>query len=61
MMELTAGKVVKLITDEKFIIALGGEHSITAGVVRADQQALNEPFTAVKLVYKLAGYHHNSN
>ena len=33
----------------KFIIALGGEHSITAGLVAAHQQASSEPFTVVQI------------
>ncbi|MGF1534946.1 MAG: agmatinase [Elainellaceae cyanobacterium] len=38
-----------LIADHKFVIALGGEHSITAGLVAAYQQAHSEPFTVVQI------------
>ena len=31
------------------MIALGGEHSITAGVVKAYQQMLGEPFTVIQI------------
>ncbi|MBE9043320.1 agmatinase [Pleurocapsales cyanobacterium LEGE 10410] len=49
MLEITTSRVSKLIADGKFVIALGGEHSITAGVVRAYQQALNQPFTVIQI------------
>jgi agmatinase len=49
MIEMTAKRVSELITDGKFVIALGGEHSITAGVVQAYQQLLSEPFTVIQI------------
>ena len=48
MLETVTTKVSKLIHDHKFAIALGGEHSITAAVVKAYQQAF-EPFTVVQI------------
>ncbi|MGB3612849.1 MAG: agmatinase, partial [Elainellaceae cyanobacterium] len=38
-----------LLADGKFVIALGGEHSITAGLVAAYQAADPEPFTVVQI------------
>ena len=49
MIKETTNRVLELIADGKFVIALGGEHSITAGIVKAYQQALNEPFTAIQI------------
>ena len=49
MLEITTNRVSELIADGKFVIALGGEHSITAGVVKAYQQVLNEPFTVIQI------------
>lgn len=49
MMEITTTTVSKLIADGKFAIALGGEHSITAGVVRAYQQIMRESFTVIQI------------
>ncbi len=49
MLEITEKTVSKLIADDKFVIALGGEHGITSGVVKAYQKALNEPFTVVQI------------
>jgi agmatinase len=49
MLQVTTETVSKLIADGKFIIALGGEHSITAGVVRAYQQVMSEPFTVIQI------------
>ena len=49
MMVITRDRVSELIADGKFAIALGGEHSITAGVVTAYQQRHNEPFTVVQI------------
>lgn len=39
MLRVTQSTVSKLIGDGKFVIALGGEHSITVGVVEACRQA----------------------
>ena len=49
MLQTTSKTVAKLITDDKFVIALGGEHSITAGVVKAYQQIMSEPFTVIQI------------
>lgn len=49
MLEVTTKTVSELIQDGKFVIALGGEHAITEGVVRAYQQLLSEPFTVVQI------------
>ena len=49
MMKITTSRITELIADGKFVIALGGEHSITAGVVRAYKQALNKPFTVIQI------------
>ncbi len=50
MLQVTQATVANLIADGKFVIALGGEHSITAGVVAAYQQAYpNEAFTVVQI------------
>ncbi|MGF1590248.1 MAG: agmatinase [Pleurocapsa sp.] len=42
-------QVSKLLSDGKFIIALGGEHSITAAIVKAYQQKLSQPFTVIQI------------
>jgi agmatinase len=50
MLQVTQETVSKLIQDGKFVIALGGEHSITTGVVAAYRQAYpDEPFTVVQI------------
>jgi agmatinase len=49
MLEITAKEVSRAIADDKFLVAIGGEHAITAGVVRAYRQALTEPFTVVQI------------
>ena len=50
MLKVTQETVYKLIEDGKFVIALGGEHSITAPVVEAYRLAYtNEPFTVVQI------------
>jgi agmatinase len=49
MILITTSRVSELIADHKFVIALGGEHSITAGVVQAYQQVFKEPFTVVQI------------
>ena len=49
MLQITTETVSRLIEDNKFVIAIGGEHSITTGVVRAYQKLLNEPFTVVQI------------
>ncbi|BAZ44049.1 arginase [Chondrocystis sp. NIES-4102] len=49
MIDITTQRVSELIADGKFVIALGGEHSITAGVVKAYQQTFSEPFTVIQI------------
>lgn len=50
MLQVTQETVYKLIQDDKFVVALGGEHSITTGVVAAYRQAYpDEPFTVVQI------------
>jgi len=50
MLEVTEKTIYQLIKDGKFVIALGGEHSITAGVVEAYRKAYaNEPFTVIQV------------
>jgi len=50
MLRVTTTAVQQLIAENKFVIALGGEHSITAGVVEAYRQAdPNAPFTVVQI------------
>ncbi|MBW4664210.1 MAG: agmatinase [Chroococcus sp. CMT-3BRIN-NPC107] len=50
MLQVTQETVFKLIKDNKFAIALGGEHSITTGVIAAYCQAYpSEVFTVVQI------------
>lgn len=49
MLEETTATVARLIADDKFVVAVGGEHAITTGVVRAYLEALNEPFTVIQI------------
>ena len=49
MLRITTATVSELITDEKFVITLGGEHSITAGVVKAYLQEHSELFTVIQI------------
>ncbi|MGG6297942.1 agmatinase [Leptolyngbya sp. AN02str] len=49
MLKQTQETVAKLIADGKFVIGLGGEHSITTGLVEAYRQANDEPFTVVQI------------
>ncbi len=50
MLQVTQETVSKLIADGKFAIALGGEHSITTGVVEAYRQAYpGEAFTVIQI------------
>lgn len=49
MLQETQETVQRLVQDGKFVIALGGEHSITAGVVAAYQQANLSEFTVVQI------------
>lgn len=49
MLAVTQKTVHKLIADNKFVITLGGEHSITQGVVEAYRQIHKEPFTVIQI------------
>jgi agmatinase len=50
MLEVTQQTVHQLITENKFVISLGGEHSITAGIVEGYRQGYpDEPFTVVQI------------
>ncbi len=49
MLQVTRETVSKLIQDDKFVIALGGEHSITSGMVEAYRQESTEPFTVIQI------------
>ncbi len=50
MLQETQAALAPMIADGKFVISLGGEHSITAGVVEAYRQAYpHEPFTVVQV------------
>ena len=49
MMEIVTAKVSELIGDGKFVVALGGEHSISAAIVKAYQQVLDRPFTVIQI------------
>lgn len=65
MLQVTQETVLQLMKDDKFVIALGGEHSITAGVVQAYRQEISEPFTVIQidahgdLRYEYEGSIHN--
>ena len=49
MLAITTETITKLIQDGKFAIAIGGEHAITEGVVRANLQTNRELFTVVQI------------
>ena len=50
MLQVTEQTVQKLIADGKFVVALGGEHSITTGIVEAYRKANpDEAFTIVQI------------
>lgn len=49
MVDITRSTVSKLIADGKFLIAVGGEHSITGPIVEAYLQAYQEPFTVIQI------------
>ena len=49
MLVTTTEEVTRLIIDDKFVVTLGGEHAITAGVVKAYLETLSEPFTVVQI------------
>ncbi|ACK71108.1 agmatinase [Gloeothece citriformis PCC 7424] len=49
MLHLTKETVSHLINDNKFVVAVGGEHAITTGVVQAYLETLKEPFTVIQI------------
>ncbi len=49
MVDVVKAGVLPLLEAGKFVITLGGEHGITAGVVAAYQAAFAEPFTVVQI------------
>ncbi|MBD2578683.1 agmatinase [Oscillatoria sp. FACHB-1406] len=49
MVETVKETVMRLVADGKFVIALGGEHGISVGVVAAYQELLSEPFTVIQI------------
>ncbi|MGC9505852.1 agmatinase [Baaleninema sp.] len=50
MLETTRNTIARCTADGKFVVSVGGEHSITAGVVAGYRQALgDEPFTVVQI------------
>ena len=49
MLRETTETVIQFIKDQKFVVGIGGEHAITTGIVRAYQQALDQPFTVVQI------------
>ncbi|MGK7916683.1 MAG: agmatinase [Prochloraceae cyanobacterium] len=65
MLQVTSQTVSRLIAEDKFTIALGGEHSITAGIVKAYREKYREPFTVIQidahgdLRYQYEGSIHN--
>ncbi|MGF1477912.1 MAG: agmatinase [Cyanophyceae cyanobacterium] len=48
MLQITSQTVSRLLAEQKFVIAIGGEHSITAAVVAAYQQE-HGPFTVIQI------------
>lgn len=49
MLDVTRETVYQLIQDDKFVISLGGEHSITTGIVEAYRRVSDEPFTVIQI------------
>lgn len=49
MLQVTRQTVAQLIQDDKFVISLGGEHSITTGIVQAYHEASKELFTVIQI------------
>lgn len=50
MLKVTQQTVIKLVNDGKFVIAIGGEHSITSGIVAAYKQIyFDRPFTVIQI------------
>lgn len=49
MLAQTTTKISQLLADDKFVVAIGGEHAITTGVVTAYRQKYSELFTVVQI------------
>ncbi|MGD1804630.1 agmatinase [Dapis sp. BLCC M126] len=50
MLKVTQETVEKLVSDGKFVIAIGGEHSITNGIVKAYKKIyFDKPFTVIQI------------
>ena len=49
MLAETTAAVSQCLADGKFVVAIGGEHAITTGVVQAYQQYYQEPFTVIQI------------
>ncbi|MDJ0556167.1 MAG: agmatinase [Microcoleaceae cyanobacterium MO_207.B10] len=50
MLKVTQETVIKLVNDGKFVIGIGGEHSITSGIVAAYREIyIDEPFTVIQI------------
>ncbi|MGK7923310.1 MAG: agmatinase, partial [Trichodesmium sp.] len=50
MLKVTEETVEKLVNDGKFVICIGGEHSITNGIVKAYKTIyFDEPFTVIQI------------
>ena len=49
MMDAVASAAEKVARAGKFLLALGGEHSITPGLVRGVRRVINEPLTVVQI------------
>ena len=49
MLVQTSQGIVPFLQDGKFVVAIGGEHAITTGVVQAFQAVTTEPFTVVQI------------
>ncbi len=49
MLQQTQATTAPILQAGKFIVALGGEHAITAGIVQAVKAVVTEPFTVVQI------------
>ncbi|MEY2983850.1 MAG: Agmatinase [Cyanobacteriota bacterium] len=49
MLRQVSNGLMPLLKDDKFVVAIGGEHAITTGVVQALQTFQTEPFTVIQI------------
>ncbi|MGA1621523.1 MAG: agmatinase [Synechocystis sp.] len=49
MLDQVSNGILPLLKDGKFVVAIGGEHAITTGVVQAFQAVEPEPFTVIQI------------